>query len=325
MRALFPIAYLLVSLIFVRAQDATNAPAPTPSSPPPATAAQAPEFPDLPAPRSPVPYLDFYLVQLDGQEPGRPMELNIYLPAGRHDPKSLPCVFIAPAGNGNHGGKVADDDRAEHLPYVKAGFAVVAYELSGSPDDPNKKSYTYGEMTRPVGEFVKADGGVLNGQNAIDYVLKMVPEVDPTQLYACGHSSAASVALNLVRADKRIRACCAYAPQPDYEKWLGDPKWDKFVPGYTAFLAKESPLRHAADFSCPIYLFHADDDSMVPLANEQAFADALKNAGKQVTFVRVPTGDHYQSMIDKGIPGGIAFMESLGAKPLVPVVQAVSN
>jgi dienelactone hydrolase len=320
MKALISIGALLASMLVASAQDATNVTAATPPAVAPA-AVPAPDFPALPEPHSPVPYVNFYIVHLEGSGPGRPMQLDIYLPVGRHDAKSLPCVFIAPAGNGNHGGKVADGDRPEHLPYVQAGFAVVAYELSGSPDDPNKKSYTYGEMKRPVSEFVHADGGVVNGQNAIDYVLKMVPEVDPAQLFACGHSSAASVALNFARAEKRIRACCAYAPQPDYEKWLGDPKWDTFVPGYTAFLAKESPLAHVADFDCPVYLFHADDDSMVPLAAEQNFADAMKAAGKQITFERVPTGDHYQSMIVQGIPGGIQFMESVGAKPMAPVVQ----
>jgi len=319
MKAFLLIGCLFAPLVGAQAQNSTNVSTPTP---PAVASATTPDFPALPGPRTPLPYLSFYNVQLDGSGPGRPMELDIYLPAGHHDAKTLPCIFIAPAGNGNHGGKIEDGDRPEHLPYVKAGFAVVAYELSGTPDDPHKQSYTYGEMKRPVGDFVQADGGVLNGQNAIDYVLKMVPEIDPAQLFACGHSSAASIALNLARADKRIRACCAYAPQPDYQKWLGDPKWDTFVPGYTAFLAKESPLLHVADFNCPVYLFHADDDSAVPLANEQAFADAMKAAGKQITFERVPTGDHYQSMIDQGIPGGIKFMESLGAKPIPPTVSA---
>jgi acetyl esterase/lipase len=90
------------------------------------------------------------------------------------------------------------------------------------------------------------------------------------------------------------------------------------VPGYSVFLTAASPLRHVADFTCPVYLFHADDDTTVPLADEQAFADAMKAAGKQITFDRVATGNHYQSMIDQGIPGGIKFMETQGAKPLPP-------
>jgi len=252
------------------------------------------------------------------------MELDLYLPAGRHAPKSLPCVFIAPAGSGEHGIGIADGDRPEHVPYVRAGFAVMAYELSGSLANPAQKTHTYADMMGPVKEFMAADGGLANGRTAIDYVLSQVPEVDPNQLYACGHSSAATVALNLARDDARIKACCAYAPQVDVEKWWipADPKMDQFVPGFNAFAAQKSPLKHVSDFNCPVFLFHADDDSMVPLADMQSFADAMNAAGKKITFARVPTGEHYQSMIDEGIPAGIKFMESMGAKPLPPVPAA---
>jgi dienelactone hydrolase len=254
------------------------------------------------------------------------MELNLYLPAGQHQPKSQPCVLIAPAGSGEHGGLIEDGDRPEHEPYVRAGFAVMAYELSGAIMGEKKKSYTYGDMKGPVARFMAADGGLINGQTAIEYLLKKVPEVDPAQLFACGHSSAATVALNLARGDNRIRACCAYAPQVDVEKWWNNAEiMEKIVPGFRTFPAKHSPLRHVAEFNCPVYLFHADDDSAVPAADMEAFVKAMQTAGKKITFEHVATGDHYQSMIDQGIPGGIKFMESLGAKPLPPVAGAAAK
>jgi dienelactone hydrolase len=318
MKSLFLSVGLMILPLWASADPTNTAPAAP-------VAAGDTSLPPLPSPRTPVPGIDFYVIQIDGDGPGRPMEIDLYLPSGQHTPKSLPCVVIAPAGTGNHGGKIEDGDRPEHIPYVQAGFAVVAYELSGTPNPPHKESYTYGEMKLPISQFIQAKGGLINAQTAIDYVLNRVPEIDPTQLYACGHSSAATMALNLARNDKRIRACCAYAPQPDVEKWLGDPKWDQFVPGYTAFLTSNSPLRHVADFNCPVYLFHADDDSMVSLADVQAFVDAMKAAGKQITFERVATGNHYQSMIDQGIPGGIKFMQSMGAKPLPPVLSPAAK
>jgi dipeptidyl aminopeptidase/acylaminoacyl peptidase len=94
---------------------------------------------------------------------------------------------------------------------------------------------------------------------------------------------------------------------------------DRFIPGYTAFASSRSPLRHVSEFNCPVYLFHADDDSMVPLADNVKFSAAMKAAGKRIAFVRVATGDHYQSMIDEGIPRGIKYMLGLGAKPQPPV------
>ena len=285
----------------------------------------AEDFPALPAARTPVPGIEFYRMQIPGSGPGRPMELNLYLPAGQHRAKSLPCVLIAPAGSGEHGGKIEDSDRPEHVPYVRAGFAVMAYELSGAMAE-EKKSYTYGEMKEPVTRFMEAEGGLINGRTAIDYVLSKVPEVDPGQLFACGHSSAATVALNLARGDGRIRACCAYAPGVDVEKWWNNAdKMERVVPGFRAFPAKHSPLRHVAEFNCPVYLFHADDDSLVSLADTQEFVEAMQAAGKKITFERVATGEHYQSMIDKGIPGGIKFMESQGAKPMPSITGAAGR
>ncbi|HWB59933.1 MAG TPA: prolyl oligopeptidase family serine peptidase [Chthoniobacteraceae bacterium] len=296
------------------------------ASPSPVASGSDEALPVLPQANTSVPGVEFYRIKIEGTGPGRPMELDLYLPAGRHDAKSLPCVFIAPAGTGQHGAVFEDGDRVEHFPYVKAGFAVMAYDLSGPLADPHKDSYTYGDMMGPVARFMEADGGLINGRTAIDYVLKRVPEVDPAQLYACGHSSAATVALNLARGDARIKACCAYAPQVDVEKWWSNaPKMDKFVPGYKDFPAKKSPLRHVADFNCPVYLFHADDDSQIPMADMQAFVAAMQAAGKKITFDRVATGDHYQSMIDHGIAGGIKFMESVGAKPLPPVVKDTAS
>ena len=50
---------------------------------------------------------------------------------------------------------------------------------------------------------MKADGGLVNGKIAIDYIMAKVPEIDPGQLFACGHSSAAVVALNFAAGDTR--------------------------------------------------------------------------------------------------------------------------
>ena len=49
----------------------------------------------------------------------------VYLPEGVHEPRSLPCVVIAPAGSISLTGmELGDGDRAEHFPYIAAGYAV---------------------------------------------------------------------------------------------------------------------------------------------------------------------------------------------------------
>src|SRR5579871_2614816 len=61
----------------------------------------------------------------------KPARLWIYLPSPPPAGK-LPCVVIAPSGSALFSGmKLQDGDRAEHLPYVRAGFAVIAYDIDG--------------------------------------------------------------------------------------------------------------------------------------------------------------------------------------------------
>jgi acetyl esterase/lipase len=273
-------------------------------------------YPDRPPAQMLGAEIELYKILIGGNAPGRPMGLDLYLPVGQHAPGSLPCVLIAPAGTYAHGSVIGDSDRPEHLPYVRAGFAVVCYELSGDVPNPRAR-HTYTELTNAIKQFMESDGGLRNGQIAIDYVLKKVPEVSPDQLYACGHSSAAVVALNLAAGDSRIRACCAYAPKTDVEEWWGkDPQLARLIPGFSEFATRKSPLRHAGQIGCPVFLFHADDDSMVSLADNDSFAQAMRAANKDITFERVPKGEHYDSMINVGIPHGIEFMKSQGAKPL---------
>ena len=90
----------------------------------------------------------------------------------------------------------------------------MAYELSGAIADPHKKSLTYNDLKEPIRQFMAAEGGLANGRLAIDYVLQQVQTVNRDQLFACGHSSAADIALNLARGDARIRGCCATRRSP---------------------------------------------------------------------------------------------------------------
>jgi dipeptidyl aminopeptidase/acylaminoacyl peptidase len=72
-----------------------------------------------------------------------------------------------------------------------------------------------------------------------------------------------------------------------------------------------SLLNHPEALKCPLFLFHADDDGNIPTEDVAAFAEAVKRTNANVTFARVPTGNHYDSMIEQGIPQAIRWLQSL--------------
>ena len=239
--------------------------------------------------------------------------LWIYLPAHRAKAK-LPCLFIAAAGTRLfHGIDLGDGDRPEHLPYVRAGYAVVAYSLDGPLGDrPSGR-----QVVEAAQAFESADAGLADAHAAMDYALANVPHLNPKRLYAAGHSSAGTLSLLLAENDPRIAACIAYAPCCNVPHHLG-PRvvgvLDHAVPGERAFLTRRSPDAGVARLTCPLFLFHADDDSTIPAADVAEFARLAQQTNPRVTFVHVPTGEHYDSMIRQGIPRALRWLQALPAK-----------
>jgi dienelactone hydrolase len=242
--------------------------------------------------------------------PGHGGKLLLYLPAGNHAPGSLPCVLITGAGSPLfYGMSLSDGDSDEHLPYVRAGMAVVAYELDGPFDE---ESEDEAAMKRAYQAFRAAQAGVVNGRNALEFVLARVPEVDPKKIYAAGHSSAATAALLLAEHEPRLAGCMAYAPCYDLPQRLtsfGVRGLSLILPQFSDFAVQSSPRTHEARLNCPVFLFHAEDDSNVPCEDSRAAERRLKALGKDVTLVTVPTGDHYDSMIEQGIPRAIQWLK----------------
>ncbi|HEV7280202.1 MAG TPA: prolyl oligopeptidase family serine peptidase [Pirellulaceae bacterium] len=240
--------------------------------------------------------------------PGQSGQVWLYLPPGDHAPGSLPCVLIAPAGTTMlEGMDLGEGDQAEHLPYVHAGFAVVAYSLDGP---------SFGEFDPAAfNAFRDSMAGLVNARNAVEFVLAKVPEVDPKRIYAAGHSSAGTHALLLAEHEPRLAGAAAYMPAYDVPKRFG---WFlRFVegqlPGATEFAHRSSPKTHADRLNCPVFLYTANDDSNVPAADVRAAAEDLQSRGKDVTIEVAPYGGHYEPMIDSGIPAAIEWMKTKGA------------
>ena len=56
--------------------------------------------------------------------------------------------------------------------------------------------------------------------------------------------------------------------------------------------ARASPITHVTCDDAPTLLMHGDADDVVPIQQSTTFEAALKNAGVDVRFIRVPGGGH---------------------------------
>jgi dienelactone hydrolase len=248
--------------------------------------------------------------------PGSSGTLWLYLPtakAGQTAPKSLPCVLMAPAGsNLITGMKLAVGDKPEHIPYVKAGFAVLAFDLDGAESNGRRGAPPLPNMLA----FLRARAGLVNGRIAIEFLKAKVPEIDPGRLYVAGHSSAATFALLLAEHEPTLKGCVAYAPVVDLADHVRKLGMAPFLErtGFTELTTTLSPKTRESDLNCPLFVFQARDDETVDVDQNLAFVDRLKLIGKPVTLDLVNNGGHYQAMIDVGIPAGVAWLKSRDAE-----------
>jgi dienelactone hydrolase len=292
------------------------------SSPPKAsaTASQPFKFDDVPLPVFPqrgaasevapgVLKREILLGEGDGyySTPGHGGKLIVYVPLGKLRPKSIPCVLITGAGSNLLSGiSLGDGDSPEHLPYLKEGYFVVAYELDGPLDDTSDVQ----QMKRAYDAFAASRAGLVNARNALEYVLEKVPEINPDQIYVAGHSSAATHALLFAEHEPRLAGVIAYAPAVNVPERFGLllRLLSLQMPGVVDFATQSSPHTHIGRLKCATFLFHAEDDSNCPIAETRKFADALKQQGTDVTFVTASRGDHYDSMIEEGLPAAVKWL-----------------
>jgi dipeptidyl aminopeptidase/acylaminoacyl peptidase len=272
-----------------------------------ASASRAADLPDLPVGRELAPGVAVHELTLDRQ--GAPMRLWVYLPTGAPPDRTLPTVLIAPAGSRLfHGMTLGNGDRPEHVPYVAEGLAVVAYEIDG----PIAEGATAAQLWDAITAYRKAKAGVDNAKAAIAYALAKVPQVDPRRIYAVGHSSAATLALQVAEQDEQIAASIAFAPVVNVSDRLGSmaTQLDRGEPGMMDFLRRMSPDTNVARLKVPTLLFYAKDDDVVPTAKIDAFANELRKTNPNVKVITAPSGGHYGSMKEQGIPAAIAWLQA---------------
>ena len=239
----------------------------------------------------------------------------VYLPKNAPAKTKLACILIPPAGSRLfHGMTLGEGDQPEHLPWVAAGFAVISFDISGPAPE---KLDSDVPLIQAAKTFETARFGVSDGLAALDVALAKYPQIDPARLYVAGHSSAGTLSLQLAAASDRFKGCVAFAPITDVGEHLKAalPELDGALPGFADAIRQASPSSQLDAFRCPIFLFHAADDTHVSTAAAVAFRDALLAHHKTVEYVAVDTGGHYDSMIQQGMPKAIAWVKSLDQRP----------
>ncbi len=234
---------------------------------------------------------------------GSKSQLYVYLPS-KPKREHLPCIFIAAAGSPLCTGvDLSPNDMKEHIPYVKAGFAVVAYSVDGA--------YTKkGGLKKAQAEFLESEAGLANYQAATHFAETQL-HADAEQFIVAGHSSAGTLALELAGDRPEIKACIAYAPATDLMVHLSKSisSLEKMRPGAATYYKFLSPRSNIGGIDCPLFLFHSAGDKFISQDEFRAYAKAEQAIGAKVSVVETKIGDHYNSMLTTGIPAALKWLD----------------
>lgn len=226
------------------------------------------------------------------------MEMTGYLtlPKGRQA-KNLPLVVFP------HGGPATRDFLAFDWwaqAMASRGYAVLQVNYRGSDGfGMSHLSAGFGQWGRKMQTDLSDGVAYLAGQGTID----------PKRVCIVGASYGGYAALAGVTLQKDIYRCAASVGGPsDLARMIG---WSRRQNGVTAqrywlrFMGAEntrdevldeiSPALLAGQASAPVLLIHGKDDTVVPLEQSRAMADALKKAGREAEFVTLDGDDHWLS------------------------------
>lgn len=237
----------------------------------------------------------------------------VYLPE-KQTKEKFPVVLVTAAGSYLWNGTSLDEgDQPEHLPYVKSGYAVIAYETPGSLDKEDLNIISDEQLGKAVTDFKNSKAGLIQEQNALNYALEKVPSIDAERIYSAGHSSAATHSLLVAANEPRVKAAIAYAPATDLEKRLKSviEPFNDALPGYRNFIAQSSPKNKISKIKIPVFIFQATNDSVITFEDTKTFVIELQKNNPNVTFVTTDKGDHYDSMIREGIPKAIEWLNNI--------------
>jgi dipeptidyl aminopeptidase/acylaminoacyl peptidase len=234
------------------------------------------------------------------------LEIPAYLtlPPGKQA-KNLPTV-IMPHGGPDARDVVGFDWWAQFL--ANRGYAVLQPNYRGSKG--------YGRKFTEAG--LHQWGRAMNDDIA-DGVKKLIADgiADPKRICIVGASYGGYAALAAATFTPDLYACAmSFAGVSDLSEFMftqrsdtgkdsqGTSFWKSRIGSDwedSDMLKATSPALHADRVKCPILLMHGEGDTTVRINQSAIEYQALKDAGKDVTFIRVTGEDHYLNFADTRI------------------------
>jgi acetyl esterase/lipase len=220
----------------------------------------------------------------------------ITLPPGRA-PKNLPAV-VMPHGGPDARDTLGFDWWAQFM--ASRGYVVLQPNFRGSAG--------YGRAFTEAG---LQQWGLKMQDDITDGVKKMIADgiVDPKRVCIVGASYGGYAALAGATLTPEMYACSvSVAGVSDLPEMLSyERRTSGKNSGAVRFWASRigsededserlratSPARQAARARAPIMLLHGENDTTVPIEQSEMMVEALQDAGKPVTFIKLEGDDHY--------------------------------
>lgn len=243
---------------------------------------------------------------------GLKMEGVLTLPPGlsaARPTKGLPAVVLP------HGGPASRDTAG--FDWLAQAFASRGYAVF----QPNFRGSTgYGTDFEAAS---KGEWGRKMQSDISDGLAELVHQglVDPNRVCIAGASYGGYAALAGVTLQQGIYRCAVSIAgigdlnqmvNADNSKYGNDPLIARGLRaelGSGRDLAAVSPIRFVDRVTVPVLLIHGQDDTVVAFQQSKRMADALRKAGKTVSLVTLPGGDHWLSTAEGRMGALKAAME----------------
>ncbi len=229
------------------------------------------------------------LERLDIKSEGQQVDVRIWLPPDFEPDRSYPVLLDV------HGGPHSnfyDAFYAVHQVAATNGYIVVAPNPRGS------SSYGLDFATAVHGDW--GGGDYVDVMAALTNVLRR-PYADENRVVLHGSSYGGYMASWAVGHSERFKAAVIGAPVTDLTSFYGTSdigvpfsevqfggQRSKNLPWYV----RHSPITYADNVNTPVLLIHGEDDDRVLIEQSEQYFVALKRAGKNVEFVRMPKTSH---------------------------------